>query len=127
MMTESTVNDAARALGEDARALRDAARAAAHRAHIAGNAEVEKLILDVEDLVRQLADSVDPRIARLRARVTDTVRATRRAISDGAGQVQRQARDALSVGDSYVHEQPWQAVGAAALVGLIAALVLFRR
>jgi ElaB/YqjD/DUF883 family membrane-anchored ribosome-binding protein len=126
-MTESTVNDAARALAEEARGLREAARAAAHRARAAGNAEVEKLILDVEELVAQLADTADPGIARLRARVVDTVRSTQRALADSAAHVQRQAREALSTGETLVREQPWQAVGAAALIGLIIGLVLFRR
>jgi ElaB/YqjD/DUF883 family membrane-anchored ribosome-binding protein len=126
-MTESTVNDAARALAEEARGLRDAARAAARRARTVGNAEVENLISDVEELIARLADTADPAIARLRSRVTDTVRSTRRAIAGSAAHAQRQAREVLSAGDSYVREQPWEAVGAAVLVGVIVGLLVFRR
>jgi ElaB/YqjD/DUF883 family membrane-anchored ribosome-binding protein len=44
-----------------------------------------------------------------------------------AGRVQRQAREALSAGDTYVHDQPWQAIGAAAVAGLVLGLLVYRR
>jgi len=124
---ESTVGDSARVVAEEARGLRDAARAAAHRARALGNAEVEKLIGEVDELITRLADTADPGIARLRARVADTLRSTRRAVADGAAQVQRQARQAFDAGDTYVREQPWEAVGVAAFAGLVVGLLLFRR
>ena len=70
---------------------------------------------------------VDPTVAKLRSRVTDTVRSTRRAIAGSAAHAQRQAREVLTAGDSYVREQPWEAVGAAVLVGVIVGLLVFRR
>src|SRR5689334_5948584 len=76
VMTESTLNDAARAVAEEARGLRDAARAAARRARTVGNAEIENLVSDVEELIARLADTADPAIAGLRSRVADTVRST---------------------------------------------------
>jgi ElaB/YqjD/DUF883 family membrane-anchored ribosome-binding protein len=124
---ESRVSDASRTVAEEARGLKRAARAAAHRARALGNAEVEKLIADVEELVTRLADTADPGIAHLRTRVTDTLRSTRRAVADSAAQLQRQARDTLEAGDTYVREQPWQAIGAATLVGLVVGLLVFRR
>jgi len=124
---ETTVNDASRAVAEEARGLKHAARAAAHRARALGNAEVEKLMAEVEELVARLADTADPGIARLRTRVADTLRRTQRAIADGAAQLQRQARETFDAGDSYVHEQPWQAIVAATLVGLIVGMLVFRR
>jgi ElaB/YqjD/DUF883 family membrane-anchored ribosome-binding protein len=41
--------------------------------------------------------------------------------------VQRQARGALTAGDTYVREQPWEAIGAAALMGLVIGFLVFRR
>ena len=120
-------NDAARAMGEETKALRDAARSAAGRARAAGNQEVEKLIADVEELIGRLADTADPAIARIRGKVADTVRSTKETIAEGAAQVQRQARDALTAGDTYVREQPWEAIGVAAIAGLIIGFLAFRR
>jgi ElaB/YqjD/DUF883 family membrane-anchored ribosome-binding protein len=77
--------------------------------------------------VRHLGAAVDPETARIRARVTDAVESTRRAVTSGAAQVRRQAGEALAAGDDYVRAQPWQAVGAAALAGLVIGLLIFRR
>ena len=123
----TTANDAGHAIAEETRTLKAAARDAARRARVAGNQEVEKLIGEVEELIARLADTADPGIARLRARLADTLRTTRRAVSESAAQVQRQARGALTAGDTYVREQPWEAIGAAAVMGLVIGFLVFRR
>jgi ElaB/YqjD/DUF883 family membrane-anchored ribosome-binding protein len=122
---DSTRNGPTRGADHDARSLREAARDAARRA--AGNPEVEKLIADVEELINQLGDSRDPAVASLCTRVAGAVDNARRALNDRAAQVQRRARAAFAAGDSYVHEQPWEALGAAAVAGLVVGLLLFRR
>lgn len=126
-MPDTSVNEAAQALVQEAHDLRDAARAAARRVRDAGTAEVEKLIADVDELIAQLADIADPAIARMRTRVADTVRTTRRAVAESAAQAHRQAREVLSAGDSYVRKQPWGAVGVAALAGAIIGVLISRR
>jgi len=123
---ETTAKDHLRTARADARALRDAARDAARHARAAGNAEVQKLIEDVEDLIRHLGATVDPDTARLRARVADAVTDTRRALAEGATQVRRHAGEALAASDTYVHAQPWQAIGAAAVAGLVVGFLVRR-
>jgi ElaB/YqjD/DUF883 family membrane-anchored ribosome-binding protein len=110
---------------QDTRPLKEAAREAARRA--AGNPEIEKLIADVEELIDRIGTAQDPAVAHVCARVAEAVASARRALNERASQVQRQAREALSAGDSYVHEQPWEAVGVAALAGLVVGLLVFRR
>lgn len=123
----TTANDATHAIAEETRTLKAAARDAARRARAAGNQEVEKLIGEVEELIARLADTADPGIARIRARVVETLRTTRRAVTESAAQVQRQARGALTAGDTYVREQPWEAIGVAAAMGLVIGFLVFRR
>ncbi len=114
-----------RAAERDARSLKRAAREAAERA--AGNPEVEKLIADVEALIDRLGDAGDPAVAHLCAKVADAVASAKRAVNERATLVQRQARDALAAGDVYVHEQPWEAIGVAAVAGLVIGMLVFRR
>jgi ElaB/YqjD/DUF883 family membrane-anchored ribosome-binding protein len=109
----------------DTRHLKEAARDAARRA--AGNPEIEKLIADVEELIGRIGTAQDPAVAHVCTRVAEAVANARRALSERASQVQRQARDAMAAGDTYVHEQPWEAVGVAALAGLVVGLLVFRR
>ena len=113
--------------GGDAATLRETARAAARRAQATGDMEVEKLCADVEELVNRIGQPADPNMAHLCARVAKAVANARRALNTRAIQVQRQARDAFVASDAYVHDQPWQAIGAAAIAGVVIGLLAFRR
>src|SRR5262249_22779138 len=105
-------------LDRDLHTAQGAARDAARHARLAANQEVRRLIADVEDLIRRVGDAADPELTRLRAKVEAAVANTKTAISEGAEQVQRQAREALQAGDRYVRDQPWEAIGVAAIAGL---------
>ena len=124
---EPTANDLDRELRHDGKTIKGAAREAARQARVAANQEVRKLIADVEELIRRVADAADPELARLRAKVESTVATTKRAISDGTEQVQRQAKDAFEASDRYVRDQPWEAIGIAAIAGLAIGLLVGRR
>jgi len=122
---QSTKNGPSRTAATDTGSLHEAARDAARRA--AGNPEIERLIADVEALINRVGESRDPAMAGLCARVTEAVDNARRALNERATQVQQRARDAFAASDSYVREQPWEAIGAAAVAGLVVGLLLFRR
>jgi ElaB/YqjD/DUF883 family membrane-anchored ribosome-binding protein len=99
----------------------------ASRLRAAGSQEVSNLMTDVEDLVGRIGDAADPEIARLQAKVEQGVATARKSLARGAEQVQRKAQDAMEAGDDYVHEEPWKAIGVAALAGLLAGLMVNRR
>ena len=124
---EPAANDLDRELRHDGKTIRGAAREAARQARVAANQEVRKLVADVEELIRRVGDAADPELARLRAKVESTLATTKKAISDGTEQVQRQAKEAFEASDRYVRDQPWQAVGIAALAGLAIGLLVGRR
>lgn len=112
---------------KEARSLKEAAREAARRAQATGNVEVENLIADVEQLIDQLATSTDPGVATMCAKVADALASAKRSLGVRATQVQRQAREALTASDDYVHDEPWRAIGAAAVAGLLLGLLVGRR
>lgn len=89
--------------------------------------EVDNLIADVQDLLGRVGHLADPEVALLRARVEQGIAITKQTLTDGSARVQRNARHALSAGDSYVRDQPWQAVGIAAVAGLVLGFVVARR
>jgi ElaB/YqjD/DUF883 family membrane-anchored ribosome-binding protein len=124
---EPAANDLDRELRHDAKTVKGAARDAARHARVAASQEVHKLIADVEDLVRRVGNAADPELARLRAKVESTVATTKKAISDGTDEVQRQAKEALEAGDRYVRDQPWDAIGIAAVAGLVIGFLVGRR
>ena len=124
---EPAANDLDRELRHDAKTVKGAARDAARQAGVAANQEVRKLVADVEELIRRVGDAADPELARLRAKVESTLATTKKAISDGTEQVQRQAKDAFEASDRYVRDQPWEAIGIAAIAGLAIGLLVGRR
>ncbi|HEX4389127.1 MAG TPA: DUF883 family protein [Steroidobacteraceae bacterium] len=107
--------------------LRGAAQEAAQEAGGAAREEVQNLISDVEDLIDRVGEAADPEVRRLRSKVAAAVETTKQSISDSADQIQRQAREAFSAGDRYVRNQPWEAIGIAALAGIAVGYLVSRR
>jgi ElaB/YqjD/DUF883 family membrane-anchored ribosome-binding protein len=124
---DTTANDFTRNIQSDAANLRNGATDTARRARSVVGQEVNNLIADVQDLMARLASSADPEIARVRAKIERAIDTTKKAVADGAGQVQKQAKDAMQAGDSYVRSSPWQAVGIATVVGVVVGLLVARR
>lgn len=89
--------------------------------------EISDLMADVQDLLGRVAHVADPEVIRLRAKVADALSTAKASIAQGSDSVRRHARDAVSAGDSYVHDQPWQAIGIAAAAGLVVGFLVARR
>ena len=124
---EATINDNGQAIRGAANTLKTDAGDAVQRLRDAGGQEMSSLIADVQDLLSRVAHVADPEIARLRIKVGRALTSAKRVLADGTDQVQRQAKDAMTAGDSYVREQPWQAVGIAAAAGLLVGFLIARR
>ena len=88
-----------------------------------GGTEVEA----AREASRQARAAVRQEVRKLIAEVESAVAATKRALAERAGQVRRQAGERLEAGDRYVREQAWQAIGVAAISGLVIGLLLGRR
>jgi ElaB/YqjD/DUF883 family membrane-anchored ribosome-binding protein len=124
---ETPTNDLDREVHHHGATIRGAARDTPRQTRAAVNQEVRKLIADVEDLIRRVGDAADPELARLRSKVESAVAATKKAISDGAEEAQRQSKEALEAADRYVRDQPWEAIGIAAIAGVAVGFLLGRR
>jgi ElaB/YqjD/DUF883 family membrane-anchored ribosome-binding protein len=104
-----------------------AAREVSRQARTAVRQEVSTLIAEVEKLLQCVRAAADPEVVRVRAEVENAVAATRRALVARVDQVRRQASDTVEAGDRYVREQPWQALGIAAISGVVIGLLLGRQ
>jgi ElaB/YqjD/DUF883 family membrane-anchored ribosome-binding protein len=101
---------------------KEAMREASRHARAEVSQEVDKLIGEVENLIRRVGDAVDPEMRRLRGEVQSAIADTKKALGDHGGWVQRQtsrAKEAFEASDRYVREQPWQTVGIAAVTGVL--------
>jgi ElaB/YqjD/DUF883 family membrane-anchored ribosome-binding protein len=124
---ESTFNDNGHAIRGDAKAWEANPADAVQKLRGIGGQEVNNLMADVQDLLGRLAHVADPDIARLRSKVEGGLTAAKKTLVDGTDRVQRHAKNAMSAGDSYVRDQPWQAVGIAAVAGLVVGFLAARR
>jgi ElaB/YqjD/DUF883 family membrane-anchored ribosome-binding protein len=107
----------------DARAARELSR----QARSAVRQEVRTLIAEVEKLLRCVRAAADPEVVRVRAEVESAVAATKRALVARVDRVRRQASDTVEASDRYVRAQPWQAIGVAAISGVVIGLLLGRQ
>jgi len=89
--------------------------------------ELRNLIADVEELVARIADLKENDVVRLRTRVMKAVDTAKESLADRTDTLKRQAQKAVSGTDDYVRDNPWTAVGLAALVGAVVGILVARR
>jgi ElaB protein len=89
--------------------------------------EIESLIADAERLADRLLAVANPAVARLGRRLGAAVSETRLGLANGSARIERQARRAAHVADQYAHQQPWQVVGAVALLAVAIGFAVARR
>jgi ElaB/YqjD/DUF883 family membrane-anchored ribosome-binding protein len=79
-------------------------------------AKKDRLVEDAGEVVKDIGSRVEANLQSARASLTKAQDA-----------VTEQARHAADYTDQYVHENPWKAIGCAALVGLLVGALLSRR
>ena len=81
--------------------------------------EIRNLMADVEDLLTRVAGVKDQDIRLVRSKVLKTLDAARTSMSASAGRVREHAVKAAGTTNDFVRENPWQALGIAALLGAV--------
>ena len=89
--------------------------------------DLKMVVADAEDLLRATANQTGERIAAARAKAEDSLRAAKVRLAEAQATLVKQVKVAAKTTDDYVHENPWQAVGIAAAVGLVLGALISRR
>lgn len=89
--------------------------------------DMKSAIADAEDMLHATADQTGDKIAHMRARIQERLKATRLRLADAEATLVAKTRAAARATDAYVHESPWTAIGIAAGVGLVLGVILGRR
>ena len=90
-------------------------------------ANLRRVVSDAEDLLAATAGESGGKLAELRERVKDNLRVARDKLADADAIVRERARRAAEATDDYVHDNPWQSIGAAALAGLLVGVLIGSR
>jgi len=92
--------------------------------------ELNRVIAQAEELLKTLGEEGGAAVEAVRQRVLRTVNQARVRLTDTGQRVRGAANEAARVTDTYVHDNPWKAIGYGAAVGAVVALfasVLLRR
>jgi ElaB/YqjD/DUF883 family membrane-anchored ribosome-binding protein len=92
--------------------------------------ELNRVITQAEELLKTLGEEGGAAAEAVRQRVLRTVNQAKVRLTDAGTRVRGAATDAARVTDTYVHDNPWQAIAYGAAAGAAIALiasVLMRR
>jgi ElaB/YqjD/DUF883 family membrane-anchored ribosome-binding protein len=89
--------------------------------------EYHAFVSDVEDLISSATSLTGEDLARAKATLSARITSARASIVRAGGAVSEQVRSGAKATDSYVRNQPWQAVGISAAAGILIGYLLGRR
>ncbi|OYY95988.1 MAG: hypothetical protein B7Y41_00530 [Hydrogenophilales bacterium 28-61-23] len=90
-------------------------------------ADFNVVIADAEALLKATANQGGEKLAEVRAKAEESLRVVKSRMLDAQEALVLKTKAAAKATDVYVHENPWNAVGAAAAVGLLIGFLLGRR
>lgn len=85
------------------------------------------VVSDAEALLKATADHGGEKVAELRAKTEESLKAMRAKIGDAQMALVDKTKEAAKATDHYVHENPWKSIGVAAGVGLALGFLFGRR
>lgn len=89
--------------------------------------DLHAVVAEAESLLRATAGHTGEGASEMRAKVQASLDRAKRNLADLQDAAIEKAKAAGRATDAYVHENPWQAMGVAAGVGLLIGLLISRR
>lgn len=89
--------------------------------------DVQVVVADADELMRVTANQTGEQIAGATARVQARLNQTKEDVVRIQESATAKVKAVGQTTDGYVHDHPWQSIGIAAGVGLVAGLMLGRR
>jgi ElaB/YqjD/DUF883 family membrane-anchored ribosome-binding protein len=89
--------------------------------------DLKTIVGDADALLKDMASATSEELAVARKSIEARLADVRTRIDDARIVITRRASRAADATSEYVSENPWTVVGVASLVGIVAALLVFRR
>lgn len=86
--------------------------------------DLRNLVADAEELLKATASQAGEKIGVARQKIEQSLIEGKKALADAEKTLVKKSKEAADVADDYVRENPWNAVGIAAGVGLILGLLI---
>ncbi|KAB8312235.1 stress response protein ElaB [Erwinia endophytica] len=81
----------------------------------------------LEEVLKSSGDPADQKYIELKAKAEKSLSEVKSRISHASDAYYYRAKRVVYRADEYVHEKPWQGIGAGAALGLVVGLLLARR
>ena len=89
--------------------------------------DMQKIIAEAEKLLQATAGDASEKVVQARATAEKALHDARRRLGTAQERAVIRAREAVKATDRTIRTNPWQSMGVAAMVGLIAGVILARR
>ena len=89
--------------------------------------DMKVVVSDAEEILRATASVAGDKMGDLRERITERLRDAKERLADAEAAVVNKTKAAARATDDYVNENPWQAVGIDAGIGLLVGIIIGRR
>jgi ElaB/YqjD/DUF883 family membrane-anchored ribosome-binding protein len=89
--------------------------------------DMKIVIADAEEILRATANQAGEKVGELRERIQERLRDAKIRLQDAEAALVDKTKAAARATDDFVHENPWQAVGVAAAIGLALGVLIGRR
>ena len=90
-------------------------------------ADMKVVVADAEEILRATAGVAGEKMAELRERIGERLRDARVRLDDAEAMLVDKTKAAARATDDFVNENPWQAVGIAAGIGVLLGIIIGRR
>jgi ElaB/YqjD/DUF883 family membrane-anchored ribosome-binding protein len=89
--------------------------------------EFAAVLSEAEEMLKRAATETGEKARDLRSQVETKLLRAKLSLQELEGQAVDKAKAAARATDDYVHDNPWQAIGIAAAVGVVVGLLMNRR
>lgn len=89
--------------------------------------EFKHFLSDIEELVAQATSLTGEDLNKAKRTLSTRIDAAKHSLEDLSGNIAQKARTGAAATNTYVHEQPWAAIGASAALGLLVGYLVSRR
>lgn len=89
--------------------------------------DIKTVLTDVDDLLRQAAESTGDEARELRRRAEDMLDQAQAKFAAMRDEVVNRGNATVRVTDDWVHDNPWSAIGVGAAVGVLVGMLIARR
>ena len=89
--------------------------------------DLQNVVTDAEELLKAVGRDGDAKLSEVRSRVQSSLSSAKATLGEVQETVRVGAQKAINTTDTYVRENPWQAVGVGLAAGLLVGFLAARR